>query len=107
VTAAVQPCHFKTAISTRSISMNQPTSLTEELQAFATARRAARAPEAKKIVDDSTALEQSGLLENALKVGQVTPNFPLPKVFSMTGEIAEETFTGITVNSVNPDGGRD
>ena len=62
--------------------MTQPTSLTEELQAFATARRAARAPEANKIMDESTAaLEQSGLLENALKVGQVAPDFSLPNVF--------------------------
>jgi peroxiredoxin len=34
-------------------------------------------------MDDSTAaLEQSGLLENALKVGQVAPDFSLPNVFS-------------------------
>ena len=75
--------NFNSEISTRSISMTQPTSLTEELQAFATARRAARAPEANKIMDDSTAaLEQSGLLENALKVGQAAPDFSLPNVFS-------------------------
>jgi peroxiredoxin len=62
--------------------MTQANSLNDELQTFANSRRAARTPAANQIIDESTAaLEQSGLLEKALKLGQVAPDFSLPSVF--------------------------